>query len=111
MPTEPKQPPVTPIRTPRQPITTSLKPTLVIIIVLAVLTIASAGTAIYFFTQYQDLAKNPNKLVDDQNKALINKVGGLIVLPTNETPTIATITDLAPFKGQPFFANAKVGYK
>ena len=34
-----------------------------------------------------------------------------MILPTGETPTIATVTDLAPLKNQPFFANARVGYK
>jgi len=107
---EPKQPIVAPVRTVRPP-AKRVKPSIIVIIVLAVLAAASTGVAIYYFAQYQDLAKNPNKLVDNENKALINRVGALMVLPTDETPTIATITDLAPFKGQPFFANAKVGFK
>ncbi len=38
-------------------------------------------------------------------------VGRLIVLPEDEVPTIATVTDLEALQGQPFFANAKLGDK
>ncbi len=33
------------------------------------------------------------------------------MLPQDEQPTIATVTDLAKLQGQPFFANAQVGDK
>lgn len=39
------------------------------------------------------------------------QVGKLIVLPEDEDPTIATVSNLAELKGQPFFANATVGDK
>ncbi|OGN17447.1 MAG: hypothetical protein A3F48_04405 [Candidatus Yanofskybacteria bacterium RIFCSPHIGHO2_12_FULL_41_9] len=35
----------------------------------------------------------------------------MLVLPTDEQPTVATVTDLEALKGQPFFLNAKIGYK
>lgn len=42
---------------------------------------------------------------------IISEVGKLVVLPADETPTIATVSDLAPLKGQPFFADAEMGDK
>jgi hypothetical protein len=42
---------------------------------------------------------------------LIAEVSRLIVLPTDETPTIATVNDLQKLQGQQFFVNAKVGDK
>jgi hypothetical protein len=42
---------------------------------------------------------------------LIERVGKLIVLPTGEEPTVATVSDPAKLKDQVFFANAKVGDK
>lgn len=44
-------------------------------------------------------------------QALLATVGKLMVLPANETPTVATVRDLAALKGQSFFARAKVGDK
>ncbi len=43
--------------------------------------------------------------------ALVAEVGKLIVLPADETPTIATVTDPAALKDQPFFKNAQQGDK
>ena len=51
--------------------------------------------------------KSPQQIVSDT----ITAVSKLVVLPADETPTVATITDLAPLAGQPFFAQAKVGDK
>ncbi len=42
---------------------------------------------------------------------LIERVGELIVLPTGEEPTVATVSDPEKLKDQVFFANAKVGDK
>jgi len=43
--------------------------------------------------------------------ALVAKVSKLMVLPTDETPTIATVTDVNAIKEQPFFAQAQNGDK
>ncbi len=42
---------------------------------------------------------------------MIDAVGRLIVLPVGEQPTIATVSDPARLKSQPFFADAKAGDK
>jgi hypothetical protein len=60
--------------------------------------------------QLNDLKANPQKATEDQTKELLDKVGKLIVLP-DETPTIATVSDLEALKDQPFFATAEVGDK
>lgn len=43
--------------------------------------------------------------------ALVAKVSKLMVLPTDETPTVATVTDASKIKDQPFFADAQNGDK
>lgn len=79
----------------------------ILIAVLVVLFIAAAGAAGYFYKQYSDIKKNPQKISQDENKAIIDAVGKLIELPKDETPTIATVTDPAALKDQAFFANAQ----
>ncbi len=86
--------------------------------VLVILVVLAA--AIFFAMQYRrvqslsqqldDLKANPQRAAEDQTKDLLDKVGKLIVLP-DETPTIATVSDLEALKDQPFFANAEVGDK
>ncbi len=54
--------------------------------------------------------ENPGLAEQQQVTALLQKVGALIELPTNETPTMATITNAALLKQtQPFLANAENG--
>src|SRR5260370_34572574 len=68
----------------------------------------------YFYTQYNSLnniLKNPNVAVEKQTKQLTDQVGKLMMLPTDEQPTIATVTDASKLKDQPFFKNAKNGDK
>lgn len=42
---------------------------------------------------------------------VIAKVGKLVELPAGETPTVATVSDLAPLKDEPFFKEAEIGDK
>lgn len=48
---------------------------------------------------------------ENQMRELVEKVGKFMILPTNEEPTIATVSDLAKLQGQPFFAKAQLGDK
>ena len=82
-----------------------------VIIILAVLTVVSVGAAGYFYRQFTALKQNPQKIVQDESKALIAKVGELIALPSGEDPTIATVNDPEKLKVQPFFANTQKGDK
>lgn len=73
----------------------------VMVLVLAV------GTSIYFYSKAN--ANNIDPAKDLQNT--IKRVSKLMVLPADETPTIATVSDPEKLKDQPFFANAKKGDK
>lgn len=42
-------------------------------------------------------------------KKTVAEVGKNIVLPDNETPTMATVTDPSKLRDQPFFAQAQIG--
>ncbi|MEN9582746.1 MAG: hypothetical protein RL641_700 [Candidatus Parcubacteria bacterium] len=82
-----------------------------ILIVLIVLVIAMAGAAGYFYLQYSKVKKNPQAVAQAEVDQLVAKVGQLIVLPTDETPTIATVSDPEKLKDQAFFKSAQAGYK
>jgi hypothetical protein len=75
---------------------------------LAVLVLCSAGS--YELGRYTVYQAHPGLSGQDQANAILGKVGALIQLPQNETPTMATITDAAAVKStQPFLANAENG--
>lgn len=88
-------------------------------IVLFVLFIAASGIATYAYHLYQQSEQKVKTLQNSNSKEtskleaqkIIAAVGKLIVLPKDETPTIATVTDSTKLKNQPFFAKASNGDK
>lgn len=77
--------------------------------IISVLFICTTIGAVYFYRDSRNLRENPQKASQEETQALIRKVGLLIVLPKNETPTIATVSDPSKLKDQLFFENAKAG--
>jgi hypothetical protein len=70
------------------------------------------------YDQYQktqnELAKiknDPQAVRAEETKKLVEQVSRVMVLPSSETPTVATITDISKIKNQPFFAKAENGDK
>lgn len=80
-----------------------------IIPALILITLVFGGAAYYFYVQSTTLEPAVPKNTDTDAKALIGKVGQLILLPEDETPTVATVADPEALRNQPFFANAKRG--
>ena len=79
--------------------------------VLVLLAIGGIVTSVYYYQQYQEAKKNPNLEMQKESRNLIDALGQLMELPTDETPTIATITDKEKLRDQPFFARAENGDK
>ena len=92
-----------PTMRPRQ----SRKGRLVVTLLILVLAVA----AYYFFTKYQELKENPNAISEAEAVELSLEVGKIMMVPEDEVPTIATVSDPELLKGQAFFKNAKKGYK
>ena len=79
------------------------------LIVVVVVLFLAALPSYYYYNQYQKaqtLLQNPKASATAEAQDLVAKVSKLIVLPTTETPFIATVSDLTKLAGQPFFANA-----
>jgi hypothetical protein len=95
----------------------SLPKQMILWLIVLILLIAAAGTAAYFVKRYHNAQKevqrlsNPSEAAKTETQNLIDQVGKLTVLPTGETPTIATVTDASKLKDQAFFTNAVTGDK
>ncbi len=76
-------------------------------LVITLMAISSAG---YFWHQSR-INNNQTAVADDNIDKLIARVGTLIMLPSDEKPTIATVSDPEALKDQHFFDNAKRGDK
>lgn len=82
-----------------------------VVIVLVLLVIVLAGTSGYLYKKMLASKSSPDQVAAEEAKNLATKVGMLIVLPTDEVPTVATVSDPEALKNQAFFQNAKVGDK
>jgi hypothetical protein len=79
-----------------------------IIALLLLLLVISIGMGVYF---YQKATVDPQKSAQQELNDIVAAVGRLMILPADETPTLATVSDPEKLKDQPFFANAKRGDK
>lgn len=85
---------------------------LIIFIAFGILFIGAVAVAIYFYLQYQQTQSQLSKTTQaNEQAALVQEVGKLIMLPTGEQPQIATVSDISKLKGQSFFVNAHNGDK
>ena len=83
----------------------------ILITILAVIILALGFGTFYFYNKYQEIKKNPDIVAKEETAELKEKVGTLMVLPSNEEPTVATITDVSKLQEQDFFKDAKNGDK
>jgi hypothetical protein len=82
----------------------------IIILVLVVATVSSTVTALNFYTKLKAF-QNPAAASEAETKKIVADVSKVIVLPGDETPTLATVSEPEKLKDQPFFANALAGDK
>lgn len=71
--------------------------------ILLIIIVILGLTAGYF---YKKSTTNEAAISAREVKNLTNEIGKLVMLPTDETPTVATVSDPEALKDQPFFANA-----
>lgn len=87
---------------------------IIYIIAAVIIFIVAVAPSYYFYNKYQKTQKmiqNPGLGLQEEARAIAEKVGKLIVLPAGEEPTVITVADVEKLKSQPFFANAKNGDK
>jgi len=81
------------------------------IIFLVLLLLVALGAAGYFYWQTREVKKTDTGTPSAETADLLEELNAILVLPTDEQPTIATVNDIEKLEGQPFFAKAKVGDK
>lgn len=83
------------------------------IIDMAVILVAVVAVvfAAYFYYKWSLIKQNPQAVAQAEVNDLVAKISRLIVLPTDEVPTIATVSDPTALKDQAFFASAVKGDK
>lgn len=79
-----------------------------IIIVLSSLLLVALCVAGYFYYQYR---QSPKIQSAEELKNLKEEIGAMFELPTDEEPTLATVTDREKLAEQPFFQKAENGDK
>lgn len=73
--------------------------------------IISIGLAFNFYLKAQRLESQMRSGEESEVQKVVTEVGNLMILPKDEDPTVATISDVEKLRGQAFFADAKNGDK
>lgn len=91
---------------------------LTISIIIIVILVVAGLPSYYFYTQYQQTYKKYQDVVEknplsakNEIPEIVAQVGALILLPTGDTVTLATVKDVTQVGNSPFFKNAKNGDK
>lgn len=79
-----------------------------IIVVLSSLLLVALSVAGYFYYQYR---QSPKVQSAEEIQNLKEEIGAIFELPTDEEPTLATVTDREKLAEQPFFQKAENGDK
>lgn len=93
---------------------TVTKKRLSLILLTFFIVFTAAIPAVYFYSQYQKaltLLADPQVAAKEEAKNLAARAGKLMELPSDEIPTVATVSDREKLKSQPFFSKAKNGDK
>ncbi len=75
--------------------------------VLLFLAVVSTASAAYLWNKSESSVRA--QTTEDEVEKIVADVKKVLILPENETPTLATVTDLTQLRDQPFFAKAEIG--
>lgn len=81
---------------------------------ICIIALVGVCTSIFFYVQYQKaqhIITNSDNPAKKEAEQIVAKVSRLMLVPKDEQPTIATVSDAKKLKDQQFFKNAKNGDK
>jgi hypothetical protein len=82
--------------------------------ILIAVTLLSVIVSTYYYTKYKEvsnLIQNPSVAGERERDKIVQQVSTLINLPSDEVPTLATVSEVEKLRDQPFFKNARNGDK
>jgi cell division protein FtsN len=80
-------------------------------VIVAVLLLAAIGSSVYFYMKLHEATADPSIKAKEDLQEVIEKVSRIMVLPDDEEPTLATVSDPEKLTDQPFFKRAEKGDK
>lgn len=78
---------------------------------LPIITALALLGCLYFYYQLRVSSNNPEIILKNESIEIVRKISKIMILPENETPTIATVSDPLALKNQVFFVNSQKGDK
>ncbi|MCS7092369.1 MAG: LytR C-terminal domain-containing protein [Patescibacteria group bacterium] len=88
-----------------------IRPKVIIILVILFVLAGLSVSTVYFYQEYQKVKRNPELIVKAEIESVTNDIRRFMDLPTDEEPTLATVTDKDKLSDQDFFKNAQNGDK
>lgn len=76
-----------------------------------IVSILALGGVFGMYWYFRAVPTTQTEREQSKNQQLVEKVGAHVLVPTSESPTIATVSDPTPLQGQPFFDHAERGDK
>lgn len=83
----------------------------ILFVLILLMVMVSIGVAVNYYLKAQKLESQVQANSISETQKIVAEVSKLIVLPKDEEPTVATISDVEKLRSQAFFANAKNGDK
>lgn len=83
----------------------------VVLIILSIFILSLVQARNKLQKQVNSLTSNPQAQAQDEAQALKNQISQFMQLPSDETPTLATVTDATKVKTESFFVDAQNGDK
>ena len=82
----------------------------ILVFLIVIVAVGGVFSSIYMWKKVKNL-ENPSLAVESEVRRIVGDISKIVVLPSDETPTLATVSDPEKLRSQPFFANAEVGDK
>ena len=83
----------------------------IVFVALILLIVLLSATSVYFYKKYATVSGDQRAVSQKEMAHLVQAVSKIMILPEDETPTVATVSDPSLLKDQEFFLKAKQGDK